>query len=77
VPHRNLKAEGSHIWPPPWFSGILIIRKSEDSIMLTPPRYFESRITGRIRKRKFPENGTKPKTGKRQEAEKKLIAGLR
>jgi hypothetical protein len=26
--------------PAPWLSGILAVRKSEDSIMMTPPQYF-------------------------------------
>jgi hypothetical protein len=33
------------IWPAPWLSGILVIRRSEDSIMVTPPSYFASGIT--------------------------------
>jgi hypothetical protein len=38
------------IRPPPWLSGILVIRRSEDSIMVTPPSYFASGITARIQK---------------------------
>jgi hypothetical protein len=38
----------SGIWPAPWLSGILVIRRSEDSIMVTPSSYFASGITARI-----------------------------
>jgi hypothetical protein len=38
------------MWPAPWLSGILVIRRSENSIRVTPPSYFPSGITGLIPK---------------------------
>jgi hypothetical protein len=47
VGNQGAKAECG-ICPAPWLSGILVIRRSADSIMVTLPRHFASGITARI-----------------------------